>query len=76
MNNAIADIGNFDLRNAVKALYCAANVLKNLPYTPADAETKSALFISAKLAIRSVRIVLNDINERLEHIEATEGLIR
>ena len=72
MNNAIADIGNFDLRNAVKALYCAANVLKNLPYTPADADTKTALFISAKLAIKSVRIVLGQINDRLEHLEATE----
>ena len=27
MNNAIADIGNFDLRNAVKALYCAEGEL-------------------------------------------------
>ena len=72
MNNAIADIGNFDLRNAVKALYCAANVLKNLPYTPADEVTKTALYVSAKLAIQSVRIVLGNIADRLEHLGATE----
>jgi len=72
VNNAIAEIGNHDLRNAVKALYCAANVLKNLPYTPADADTKSALYVSAKLAIKSVRIVLAEINARLEHFETLE----
>ena len=74
MNSTIAEIGNHDLRNAVKVLYCAATVLKNLPYTPADADTKTALFISAKLAIKSVRIVLGQITETLEHIEATEEL--
>lgn len=72
MNNTIADIGNFDLRNAVKALYCAANVLKNLPFTPADEATKTALYVSAKLAIQSVRIVLGNINDRLESLDAED----
>ncbi|MCC8999070.1 MAG: hypothetical protein LM522_06160 [Candidatus Contendobacter sp.] len=72
MNESIANIGNCDLRNAVKALYCAANVLKNLPYTQADQDTKTALFISAKLAIKSVRIVLGNITDSLETIEANQ----
>ena len=76
MNNAISDLGNNDLKNAATVLYRASLVLKNLPTTPADDATKTALFESAKLAIKAVRIVLRDVLGSLEHIEATEGLIQ
>jgi hypothetical protein len=76
MNNTIADIGNNDLKNAATVLYRVSLVLKNLPTTPADSDTKTALYESAKLTIRAVRIVLRDVLGSLEHIEATEGLIQ
>ena len=70
--SSIFDIGNNDLKNAATTLYRASLVLKNLPVTPADADTKTALFVSAKLAVFSVKIVLASIAETLERIEATE----
>ena len=72
MNNAIFDIGNNDLKNAATTLYRASLVLKNIPVTPADQPTKIALYQSAKLAVQAVRIVLANIGESLEHIEAAQ----
>ena len=74
MNLEIADLANHDLRNAATTLYRASLVLKNIPVTPADAPTKIALYQSAKLAVRSVRIVLANITTTLETIEATQEL--
>lgn len=74
MNSSIADIGNNDLKNAATTLYRASLVLKNIPVTPADSPTKIALYESAKLAVRAVRIVLANIASTLEKIEATEEL--
>lgn len=74
MNNAIAEIGNHDLRNAVKVLYCAAEVLKNLPRLQTNLETQNDLIQSAQLAIESVRIVLGDVSHRLARLERLERL--
>ncbi len=74
MNSSIADIGNNELKNAATTLYRASLVLKNIPVTPADAPTKIALYESAKLAVRAVRIVLMNVTDHLEKIEAEELL--
>lgn len=75
MNSVITDIGNTDLKNAATTLYRASLVLKNLPATPADTDTRTALYASAKLAVRSVRIVLTNITAALETIEVTEEFV-
>ncbi len=76
MNSTIAELANNDLRNAATILYRASIVLKNLPGTAADADTKTALFVSAKTAIKAARIVLNQILDELERIEVSGGLIK
>ena len=72
MNNPIAELGSHDLRIAATILYRTSIVLRNLPGTPMDADTRIALYQSAKLAAKSTRVVLGEIIDRLEHFEAQE----
>ena len=76
MNNAIAEIGNHDLRNAVKVLYCATEVLKSIPRLQAHFETQNDLVESAQLAIESVRVVLGDVSKRLIRLEIAQDVQR
>ena len=72
MHNPIAEIGNHDLHNAVKTLYCLSQVLRHIPQIHADTDTKTALYESAKMAIRSARIVLGNILDRLESLDCDQ----
>ena len=73
MNTTIADIGNHDLKNATRVLWYSANVMRNLPTLHVSEADRTAIYQSAKLAIQSVRVVLANIAEQLELIDATEG---
>ena len=74
MNTTIADIGNHDLKNATRVLYYTSRVLQNIPTLHVSEEDRTAIYASAKLAIQSVRIVLANIADQLETIEAAEVL--
>lgn len=69
MKETATAIVGADLRVAANVLKIAADVLRNLPSTQADPETKLALYQSARLTVESVRVALTEIATRLKTLE-------